>query len=149
MKKYIYLVISILVAVYIYGYHITKSEKVLHSYKNGILVQNKQISNSKVNLSINGIIEKNLIFGKGIKLFKTLEGTLKIDQKTYNLNLGITEDNVYFGNAFEDKNDIKVFTIFLSNDFKSIYLINDKEKYEIISANTIEEFNHTKELFLK
>lgn len=149
MKKYIYLIIPILLAACIYGYHITKSEEIIHFYESGILVQNNQIINQKVNLSIDGIIDKKLIFGKKMEIFKTLEGTLKIDQKIYNINLGITRDSVYFGNAFENKNDIKVFTVFLSSDLKTIYLINDKEKYEIISTNTIEEFNNIKKLFLK
>lgn len=152
MKKYMYLIIPILLvllSVYIYGYHITKSEEIAYSYGSGILVQNKKIINPKINLRIDGTIDKKLIFGKKMEIFKILEGKLNVDQKVYNLNLGITRDNVYFGNAFENKNGAKVFTVFLSNDLKTIYLINDEEKYEIISTNTIEKFNDIKKVFLK
>lgn len=153
MKKYLYIIIMLLtillLSVYIYVKKITQSEKANYNYKNSILVQNDKIKESNINLNIQGTIEKRIVFGRGIEILKTFDGSIYMNKEKYNVNLGLTRDNIYFGNAFKDDTDNKTFTIFLSKDLKTIYLINDQYSCEIVSSKTIEEFRKIKEKFLK
>lgn len=153
MKKHIYIIITLIaiffIGVYIYGNKIIKSEKVSYNYKNCMSVQNAKIKELDIMLNIQGLIEKRIIFGKGIEILKTFDGAIHLNKEKYNVNLVLTRDDVYFGNAFKNETDNKIFTIFLSRDFKTIYLIDDKYNYEITSSKTIEEFKNIKKNFLR
>lgn len=146
---FISIIIIIFSIIYIYHKKITKPEKVDVKFKECLLVENDKDSNKKINIRIKGTIYKRVILNKKMEIFKVLDGYIYINDKKYKLDIGITRDHVYFGNAYLNENLESDFTVFLSENLNTLYLVNEKDKYEISSGKSIDDFKNIKNKFLK
>lgn len=152
MKRFVYAIILIIVILFLGLYILinnkTKPEDISYSYSNCIVYKDNNIIESNLNLVLNGSINKKVIIGVKSNVFKTIDGNVEINDEDYIINLAITEEDVYLGRAFKSINSGTEFTILLTSDFEEIYLMNEKENYEIISASDIAEFKSIKNNFL-
>ena len=146
---FISIIIIIFSIIFISHKKITKFEKVDVKFNECIVVQNDKDLNKKTNIRIKGTIYKRIILNKKMEIFKVLDGYIYINNKKYKLDIGITRDHVYFGNAYLNKNLDNDFTVFLSENLNAIYLVNEKDKSEISSGKNIDDFKNIKNKFLK
>lgn len=152
-KKFL-IFISILLTIVLISISINfykKPKNIISTFNYGILVDNSndKIIQKNIKIDLNAKIYKSDFLFKELKFREDLIGTLSIDGKEFKLsafNLFKGTSNLFWGDlTLKENQEFPSYIVFISKDFKTICLNDDKNNLSIASpAKNISEFKRIK-----
>lgn len=156
-KKFlIYISILLTIVVINIGLNLYKKPKnITHTFNSGILLDNSngKVVQKNIKIDLNAKLYKGDFLFKELKFREDLIGSLTINNKKFKLstfNLFKGTSNLFWGDLkLQDNQDSPSYIVFISNDFKTIYLNDDKNNMSMASpANNLSEFKKIKDYIL-
>lgn len=155
-KLLIFILILLTIIIISIGLNLYKKPKNIdYTFNSGILVNNSngEVVQKNIKIDLNAKLYKSDFLFKEFKFREDLIGTLTINDKKFKLstfNLFKGTSNLFWGDLkLQDNQDSPSYIAFISDDFKTIYLNDDKNNMSIASpANTLSEFKKIKDHML-
>ncbi len=147
IRKYIYIIIFILIFISLIGLKIYKTPtKITKTFENVLVMDHNNQEIGRTNIKIDGCFYNDTFIWEILGFRKILDGNIQIGDQSYYLlgsYMGKFTDNVTWGsiNTSPDELDYK-YVFFISKDTNRIYIrSSDNENYELMyPVNTKQDY---------